>query len=94
LVGDPNVLLLDEPTAGVDEPGQERLNELMRRLQEKRGLTILLFRTSFPSFTDMQRTYFAWVDSALASGRPRRSLPPALLQEMYGTEVDYHVHDC
>ena len=31
LVGAPNVLLLDEPTAGVDEPGQERLNELMHR---------------------------------------------------------------
>jgi zinc transport system ATP-binding protein len=33
LVGGPNVLLLDEPTAGVDEPGQERLNELIHRLQ-------------------------------------------------------------
>ena len=37
LVGDPNVLMLDEPTAGVDEPGQERLNELVRRLQQEQG---------------------------------------------------------
>src|SRR5947209_8258025 len=29
LVGGPNILMLDEPTAGVDEPGQERLNELI-----------------------------------------------------------------
>jgi zinc transport system ATP-binding protein len=41
LVGDPTVLLLDEPTAGVDEPGQERLNELVYRLQHDQGLTVL-----------------------------------------------------
>src|SRR4051794_15091376 len=33
LMADPDVLLLDEPTAGVDEPGQERLNELINRLK-------------------------------------------------------------
>jgi zinc transport system ATP-binding protein len=42
LLGSPDVLLLDEPTAGVDEPGQERLNELVHRLQRVRGLTLLL----------------------------------------------------
>src|SRR4029079_2714896 len=35
------VVLLDEPTSGVDEPGQEQLTELMRRLQQDHGLTIL-----------------------------------------------------
>ena len=39
LMGDPDVLLLDEPTAGVDEPGQDRLNELIQRLQSERRLT-------------------------------------------------------
>jgi zinc transport system ATP-binding protein len=42
LVGSPNVLLLDEPTAGVDAPGQEKLNELVRRLQAEQDLTVLL----------------------------------------------------
>ncbi|HTR79139.1 MAG TPA: metal ABC transporter ATP-binding protein, partial [Gemmatimonadaceae bacterium] len=41
LLADPTVLLLDEPTAGVDEPGQERLNETVRRLMED-GVTVLL----------------------------------------------------
>ena len=40
------VLLLDEPTAGVDEPGQKRLNELVHRLQEEQGLTVSSSRTS------------------------------------------------
>src|SRR5579864_5597022 len=31
LLGQPTVLLLDEPTAGVDRPGEERLNELLHR---------------------------------------------------------------
>jgi ABC-type glutathione transport system ATPase component len=33
--------MLDEPTAGVDEPGQRHLNELVRHLQQDQGLTVL-----------------------------------------------------
>ena len=40
LVGRPNVLLLDEPTSGVDESGQEKLNEMVRRIQMEQGLTV------------------------------------------------------
>src|SRR5579871_4454518 len=42
LIGQPNVLLLDEPTSGIDEPGQERLNELVRRLEVDHGMTVML----------------------------------------------------
>ncbi|HET7372631.1 MAG TPA: ATP-binding cassette domain-containing protein, partial [Gemmatimonadaceae bacterium] len=41
LLGDPTVLLLDEPTAGIDEPGQERVTETVRRLQND-GVTVLM----------------------------------------------------
>jgi zinc transport system ATP-binding protein len=41
LLGSPTVLMLDEPTAGVDEPGQKVLTELIRHLREERGLTAL-----------------------------------------------------
>jgi energy-coupling factor transport system ATP-binding protein len=38
----PNVLILDEPTAGLDPPGQRQLLSMLSRLHQEQGLTILL----------------------------------------------------
>jgi zinc transport system ATP-binding protein len=93
LLGDPSVLMLDEPTAGVDEPGQKRLNELISRLQQERGLTVL-------SISHELSVVFQYATNVLCLGRgtacfgvPRKVLTPELLSEVYGTQVDYHVHD-
>ncbi len=42
LAGDPKLLLLDEPTAGMNPQESARLTEFMEQLREERGLTILL----------------------------------------------------
>jgi branched-chain amino acid transport system ATP-binding protein len=42
LASDPRLLLLDEPTAGMNPQESERLTEFMRKLREDLGLTILL----------------------------------------------------
>jgi branched-chain amino acid transport system ATP-binding protein len=42
LISDPQLLLLDEPTAGMNPQESARLTEFMQKLREDRGLTILL----------------------------------------------------
>lgn len=38
----PEILILDEPTAGLDPVGREEMFDLIRRLHDRRGTTILL----------------------------------------------------
>ena len=42
LASDPKVLLLDEPTAGMNPQESEQLTQFMHRLRDERGITIVL----------------------------------------------------
>jgi zinc transport system ATP-binding protein len=93
LIGNPDVVLLDEPTAGVDEPGQEQLNELVRRLQQDQGLTVLFISHELNVVYRYATNVLCLSRPHACVGPPRTILTPDLLHEMYGTAVDYHVHD-
>jgi zinc transport system ATP-binding protein len=93
LLGDPSVLMLDEPTAGIDEPGQKQLNELVRRLQEERGMTVLFISHELSVVYQYATEVLCLGRKRACFGQPRKILTPELLREIYGTPVDYHVHD-
>ncbi|HEX5462031.1 MAG TPA: metal ABC transporter ATP-binding protein [Steroidobacteraceae bacterium] len=93
LLGRPNVLLLDEPAAGIDAPGQAQLNEVLRGLQAGRAMTVLLVSH------DLSVVY-RYADYVLCLGRhgacfgpPRSALSPETLFEVYGQPLGFHVHD-
>ncbi len=93
LLGNPSVLMLDEPTAGVDEPGQKRLNELIRHWQQERGLTVLFISHELSVVYEYATNVLCLGRGTACFGPPRKILTPDLLSEIYGTPVDYHVHD-
>jgi zinc transport system ATP-binding protein len=92
LVGAPDVLLLDEPTAGVDEPGQERLNALIRRLQQEQHLTVLLVSHDLTAVHRYATAVLCLGNDRSCYGAPREILTPALLRDVYGTDAAFHVH--
>jgi zinc transport system ATP-binding protein len=93
LLGGPSVLMLDEPTAGIDEPGQKQLNELIRRLKQERELTVLFISHELSVVYEHATDVLCLGRSRAYFGPPRKILTPDLLSEIYGTRVDYHVHD-
>ena len=93
LVADPNVLLLDEPTAGVDEPGQEQLNELVRRLQKSQGLTVLFISHELSVVYRYAENVLCLSHERAWFGPPSTILTPESLRQIYGGEVSFHIHD-
>jgi zinc transport system ATP-binding protein len=93
LIGRPSVLLFDEPTAGMDEPGERGIYALLRRLQLEEKMTLLLISH------DLSLVY-AHSDRVLCLSRwrtwfgpPMEVLTPERLQEMYGAPMRFHSHD-
>jgi zinc transport system ATP-binding protein len=92
LVGEPTVLLLDEPTAGVDEPGQEQLNDLIRRLRDEQGMTVL-FISHHLSMVYRDATNVLCLHREHSwCGPPKEALAPERLRVIYGTPLQFHVH--
>jgi zinc transport system ATP-binding protein len=93
LIGEPTVLLLDEPTAGVDEPGQERLNELIGRLQQDRGMTVVLISHDLSVVYHHATAVLCLARDRFWFGPPKDILTPDLLSTIYGTPIAFHVHE-
>ena len=93
LLGEPTVLMLDEPTAGVDETGQRRLNELLHALQTQHGITILFISHELSVVFQYATNVLCLGRGAACFGPPRQILTPDLLREVYSSAVEYHVHD-
>jgi len=93
LAGDPTVLLLDEPTAGVDEPGQERLNELIHRFQQDRGLTVFLISHDLSVVYRHATMVLCLGGERHWFGPPKDILTPDRLRDIYGAPIAFHVHE-
>src|SRR5258708_22014008 len=74
LLGSPDVLIMDEPTASLDQLTEERVFELMRRLPEKLGL-IFIIRSHHPSLEDRHANKVLRLNPQGPCLRPPRLVP-------------------
>jgi len=93
LVGRPTVLLFDEPTAGVDEPGQEQLYATIHHLQEREGLTLLLISHELSLVYRHATSVLCLGRGRPCLGPPQDIITPATIAEMYGVPLKFHRHD-
>lgn len=92
LIGDPNVLLLDEAAAGVDAPGQQQFDKLMDELQEKDGITIIMISHDLSVVYGRAANVLCLSRSYSCFGPPQTVLDPKVLDKIYGMPAGFHVH--
>jgi zinc transport system ATP-binding protein len=92
LAGEPRILLLDEPHTGIDVIGQEDFYHLLKGLQKKFGITIVMASHdigTIPAYVDeiacLSHTFHY-------HGNPLGALNEEVLTELYGKNVDLLQH--
>ena len=92
LLGSPNVLLMDEPTASVDEPGEEHIYELINRLQTQHDLASIMVSHDL-SFVFRYATKVLCLNrQQVCFGSPTEALSTDVLTKLYGESVGFYDH--
>jgi zinc transport system ATP-binding protein len=92
LMGKPSVLLFDEPTSGVDEPGQERLYEMIHRVAQTERLTLLLISHELSVVYRYATNVLCLSHDHPCFGPPEKTLTAERIEQLYGTPLKYHHH--
>jgi ABC-type Mn2+/Zn2+ transport system ATPase subunit len=103
LAQQPKVLLLDEPTTGLDITTQHNVIELVEHLHDELGLTVLLITHDINMIRSRVDRLVLLKTRLYAAGPAADVLKPDILHEVYGKDLvitekdliiveDYHHH--
>jgi len=92
LLGHPNVLLFDEPTASLDELSEERIYDLVHELQVRRGITVILVSHDLSVVYRYASRVLCLSKGKPCMGPPKEILTPGMLEELYGAPPKYYGH--
>jgi zinc transport system ATP-binding protein len=92
LLGKPNVLLFDEPTASFDELTEEKIYARLRSLQVEKGITIILVSHDLSVVYRYANTVLCLNKDNPCIGPPKEVLTPEALEELYSAPARYHQH--
>ena len=92
LVRRPDLLVMDEPVAGVDAAGEEQFHSMVRRLNRELGITIVMVSHDIGAVM-REATTCACVNGDIVFHGPVHQLDAQALSGLYGFPVDVLMHD-
>jgi zinc transport system ATP-binding protein len=92
LIREPQLLVLDEPVAGVDAAGQEQIYELLRRLNQDNGITVLLVSHDIGAML-REATTVACINRTLVFHGSPHKIRQEVITELYGMPAYPLLHD-
>ena len=92
LLGNPNVLLFDEPMSSLDELTEEHVYELLRDLQREQQLTMLTVSHDLSIVYQSATNVLCLGKGTPCFGPPKEILTPQILEAVYSAPVKFHHH--
>ncbi len=90
ILGHPNVLLFDEPTAGIDIAGEGNIYNLLHKLQDERGMTVLIISHDLNIVYRYADKVLCLNKEGLCFGEPKKALTNEQIERLYGESAFYH----
>jgi len=92
LASNPQILLFDEPLAGVDVGGQESVYNLLEKLKKEKNLTILFVTHELSIVYKFSDRVLCLNKRMLCCGVPKEILIPERISELYSGEIKFYQH--
>ena len=92
LISNPEILLFDEPTAGIDIGGEETIYNLIKRLQRERNMTVLLISHDLHIVYRYAKDVLCLNKEKICLGPPHEVLDKESLAKLYGHETAVYPH--
>lgn len=92
LVDNPDTLLFDEPTSGIDIGGTETIYSLLHEFWAKQKLTIILVTHDLSVVWEHADNVLCLNKKGVCYGTPNHALTTENLRELYGAGIKYYKH--
>lgn len=89
LVSHPELLILDEPTAGIDQTAQEAFYDLLETLNRKRGITILLISHDLEVIAHEAKTAVCLNHRVIYSGPAAALHDESVVRRLFGARIHH-----
>ncbi len=93
IIDNPDVLLFDEPTSGIDIGGEETIYNLLVKLNKERSMTILLISHELNIVYNYANNVMCLNKEMICYGPPDEVLDSKALAKLYGGETKFYKHE-
>lgn len=93
LAAKPRIIILDEPTVGVDINAQEKFYAFLQELNSKHGITIIFVTHDIDVIAQEATTVLCLNNSLVCYGAPHELLKSEYMEQLYGKAMKFVKHD-
>ena len=93
VMGGPELLIMDEPTAGVDIGGVKNFYDIVGHLNKEHGMTIILISHEINMVYSLASKVLCLNKQMLCVGAPKEAITRKILDKLYGGNVGPREHN-